>query len=141
VLIGAIPVSEPPIPPTQGLFATLCFHLTSNTGLVMVDSTFFPPINHLIFTTTEPKGYNPQFAMGDFLVIEYWPGDVNFDGKVDIIDVVFLLNYLFKDGPLPPHPISADVDSANKVIDIQDVVYLLSYLFLNGPTPLPGDPW
>jgi hypothetical protein len=141
VLIGAIPVSEPPIPPTRGLFATLCFHLTSNTGLVMVDSTLFPPINHFTFTTTEPEGYCPQFVMGDFPVIEYWPGDVNFDGNVDIQDIVYLLNYLFIDGPPPSHLIAADVNGPDGLIDIEDVVYIISYLFLNGPNPLPGDPW
>lgn len=141
VLIGAIPVSEPPIPPTGGLFATLCFTLTGKTDLVMVDSSFFPPINRLTFTTTEPEGYIPQFTPGDFPVIEYWPGDASFDGKVNILDIIFLINYLFIDGPPPPHPISADVNGPDRVIDVEDIVYLISYLFKNGPAPLPGDPW
>jgi len=141
VLIGAIPVSEPPIPPTRGLFATLCFALTSKTDLVVVDSSFFPPVNHFTFTTTEPEGYTPQFAIGDFPVIEYWPGDASFDGRVDIADVVFLLNYVYRNGPVPPHPISADVNEPDGVIDIQDIVYLLTYFYMHGPNPLPGDPW
>jgi hypothetical protein len=141
VLTGAIPVSEPPIPPTQGLFATLCFTLTSNTGLVMLDSCFFPPVNYYTFTTTEPEGYVPQFDMGDFPVLEYWPGDVKLDGKVDIGDIVFLLNYIYLNGPRPPHPISADVNGADGAIDIEDIVYLITYLFQHGPDPLPGDPW
>jgi hypothetical protein len=109
--------------------------------LVVVDSTFFPPVNHFIFTTTEPLGYAPQFALGDFPVIEYWPGDANFDGKLDIADVVFLLNYIYIDGPPPPHPISADLNEPDRVIDVQDVVYLIAYLYQSGPNPLPGDPW
>lgn len=141
VLIGAIPVSEPPIPPTQGLFATLCFTLTSNTGLVGVDTSFFPPVNYFRFTTTEPEGYTPQFAAGDFPVLEYWPGDVNFDGVVDIGDIVFLINYVFIYGPSPPHLISADVNGPDRVIDIEDIVYLITYLYKKGPDPLPGDPW
>jgi hypothetical protein len=141
VLIGAIPVSEPPIPPNQGLFATLCFTLTSNTGLVAVDSTFFVPMNYLIFTTTEPEGYKPQFVVGDFPVVQYWPGDANFDGKVDVLDIVYLINYLYIDGPPPPHPITADVNEPDRLIDILDIVYIISYLYQNGATPLPGDPW
>jgi len=141
VLIGAIPVSEPPIPPTGGLFATLCFTLTSNTGLVAVDSSFFPPVNHFAFTTAEPKGYTPQFAIGDFPVLQYWPGDVTFDGIVNIGDIVFLLNYIYLNGPPPPHPISADVNEPDGVIDIEDIIYLISYLCQSGPNPLPGDPW
>lgn len=141
VLIGAIPVSEPPIPPTRGLFATLCFTLTAKTDLVAVDSTFFPPVSHLMLTTIEPEGYTPQFAFGQFPVVEYWPGDVNFDGKVDIADVVYLLNYIYVDGPPPPHPISADVNGPDRVIDIEDIIYLITYLYNEGPAPLPGDPW
>ncbi len=141
VLIGAIPVSEPPIPPTRGLFATLCFTLSSNTGLVVVDSAFFPPVNYFTFTTIEPEGYTPQFALGDFPVIEYRPGDVNFDGRVDVSDVIFLLNYIYINGPPPPHPISADVNGPDRVIDIEDIIYLITYLYLEGPAPLPGDPW
>ena len=141
VLIGAIPVSEPPIPPTGGLFATLCFTLNSNTGLVAVDSCFFPPVNHFAFTTTEPEGYAPQFAIGDFPVLQYWPGDVTFDGRVNIGDIVFLLNYIYTNGPPPPHPISADVNEPDGVIDIEDIVYSITYLFTGGPAPLPGEPW
>ena len=141
VLIGAIPVSEPPIPPTRGLFATLCFTLTQKNELVMVDTSFFPPVNHFRFTTTGPEGYTPQFVIGDFPVIEYWPGDANFNGKVDILDIVFLINYVYMEGPPPPHPISADVNEPDGLIDVQDIVYLIIYLFDEGPNPLPGDPW
>jgi hypothetical protein len=31
-------------------------------------------------------------------------GDVNDDGIVDVSDVIYLINYLYKDGPAPPAP-------------------------------------
>jgi len=152
VMIGGIPVSEPPIPPARGLFTTLCFTVYGKTDLVTVDTSFFPPVNHFGFTTdgSEPMAdphsggvwwYAPQFALGEFPVLEYWPGDVTFDGRVDIGDIVFLLNYAYTNGPPPPHPISADVNEPDGVIDIEDIVYLITYLFKEGPNPLPGDPW
>ncbi len=141
-LIGLIPLHDPPIPPTQGLFATLCFTLTDMAGLVQIDSTFIQPINHLLFTTTQPEGYLPQFTVGDFPILPYWPGDVTFDGElVDVSDVVYLINFVYRDGPAPPHPISADVNGPDRIIDVEDVVYLINYLFLFGPAPHPGDPW
>lgn len=141
-LIGLIPVHDPPIPPTQGLFTTLCFTLTDMTGIVQIDSTFIYPINHLLFTTTEPQGYRPQFVAGEFPVLPYWPGDVTFDGElVDLADVVYLINYIYKNGPPPPHPISADINGPDRIIDLQDVVYLIDYLYRYGPEPNPGDPW
>jgi hypothetical protein len=141
VMIAEIPVSEPPIPPAQGLFATLCFTIVGKSDLVTVDTNFFPPVNHYAFVNMEPEGYAPQFVLGDFPVIEYWPGDANFNGIVNMADIVFLVNYVFKGGIPPPHPISADCDGPDRMIDIEDIVYLVSYLFKNGPDPLPGDPW
>lgn len=141
-LIGLIPLHDPPIPPTQGLFTTLCFTLTDMTGIVQIDSTFIYPINHLLFTTTEPQGYRPQFVAGEFPVLPYWPGDVTFDGELrDLADVVYLINYIYKNGPPPPHLISADINGPDGTIDLQDVVYLIDYLFRYGPEPNPGDPW
>jgi hypothetical protein len=142
VLIGLIPMHDPPISPAQGLFTTLCFTLTDMTGIVQIDSTFILPINHLLFTTTEPEGYRPQFVVGEFPVLPYWPGDVMFDGELrDISDVVYLINYIYKNGPAPPHPISADVNGPDRMIDIEDVLYMINYLYRFGPEPKPGDPW
>jgi hypothetical protein len=141
-LVALIPIYDPPIPPSAGLFLTLCFTLTDNTGLLQFDSTFIPPMSNLMFTTTEPQGYCPHFVSGEFPVLTYWPGDVTFDGVLrDISDVVYLINYIFRNEPPPPHPISADVNGPDRLIDVADIIYMINYLFRGGPDPLPGDPW
>jgi hypothetical protein len=61
-------------------------------------------------------------------------GDSNNDGKIDIADVVFLINYLFIEGPEPDPWENGDV-TCNGEISIEDVIYLLNYLFQNGPPP------
>jgi hypothetical protein len=61
-------------------------------------------------------------------------GDVNGDRQVTIVDVVYLINYLFKNGPEPIPVESGDVNCDDNV-DIVDVVYLINYLFKNGPPP------
>ena len=140
--ISLIPLYDPPIPPTQGLFTTLCFTLNAMTGIVQIDSTFISPINHLIFTTTEPQGYHPQYVAGEFPVLPYWPGDVTFDGELrNLEDLLYLLNYIYKGGAAPPHPISADITEPDDIIDIEDVLYLIHYLYKYGPEPNPGNPW
>ncbi len=71
----------------------------------------------------------------DMVKIElFLRGDSNGDGMIDLADVVFLLNYLFKNG-LPPFPLNAGDANCDGVVDIADVVYLLNYLFKNGPPP------
>jgi len=62
-------------------------------------------------------------------------GDVNGDGKVNVSDVIYLVNYLFKGGPLPiPELLVGDVNGDGKVT-VSDVVYLINYLFKGGPPP------
>jgi len=62
------------------------------------------------------------------------PGDVTSDGKVDIADVVFLINYLFIAGP-PPNPFKKGDVNCDGEVSIVDVVYLINYLFIGGPPP------
>jgi hypothetical protein len=62
-------------------------------------------------------------------------GDANKDGEINVSDVIYLINYLFIDGPEPvPLWIVGDVNCDIKV-DVSDVVYLINYLFINGPEP------
>ncbi len=62
------------------------------------------------------------------------PGDVTLDGKVDIADALFLVNYLFIGGPSPDPKELGDVN-CDGVVNIGDVVYLVNYLFAGGPSP------
>jgi PKD repeat protein len=61
-------------------------------------------------------------------------GDVNDDGVIDISDIVYLLNYLFINGPAPD-PLWLGDATCEGVIDASDLVYLLNYLFAHGPAP------
>jgi parallel beta-helix repeat protein len=73
-------------------------------------------------------------------------GDVNHDDKVNVNDIVYLINYLFVPGsPAPvPQKCVADVNNDDKV-NVNDVVYLINYLFVPGsPAPDPNccnPPW
>ncbi len=67
-------------------------------------------------------------------VIWYVPGDANGDGVVTAPDVIYLLNYLFRNGT-PPDPLIAGDCNADGLVTPEDVVYLLNYLFRGGPPP------
>ena len=62
-------------------------------------------------------------------------GDVNGDCKIDVLDVVFLLNYIFVGGPAPVPLCIGDVNRSGGAPDSDDALYLISYLFLYGPPP------
>jgi hypothetical protein len=66
--------------------------------------------------------------------IGYNIGDPSIDGTINIADVVFLINYLFVNGPAPDPFYLGDV-TCDGQITTEDVVFLINYLFVNGPPP------
>lgn len=62
-------------------------------------------------------------------------GDVNKDHRLTVADVVYMINYLFKGGPVPDPLMRGDVNHDGKVT-IADVVFLINYLFKGGPAPV-----
>ena len=62
--------------------------------------------------------------------------DINFDGSVDVSDLVYFVAFLFEGGPPPPCFEEGDIDGSG-VLDISDLVYFVDYLFAGGPPPAP----
>ncbi|MCK4224297.1 MAG: M20/M25/M40 family metallo-hydrolase [candidate division Zixibacteria bacterium] len=61
-------------------------------------------------------------------------GDASGDGLIDLGDVVYLVNYLYKTGPAP-EPLQAGDANCDIVVDLGDVIYLINYLFKGGLPP------
>jgi len=61
-------------------------------------------------------------------------GDVNNNGTTDLGDAVYLISFLYRNGPYPIPLESGDVN-CNGVVDLGDVVYLIAYLYKAGPPP------
>jgi len=74
------------------------------------------------------------FVFGDYIC-----GDVNGGGllPVDIADLIFLIDYMFRGGPEPPVPEAANVDGVGgPLIDISDLIYLIDFMFNAGSEPV-----
>jgi hypothetical protein len=61
-------------------------------------------------------------------------GDSNGDGVINIVDIIYLMNYCFKNGPPPPYPDTAEVDGY-EFLNIRDAVCLVNYVFYDIFTP------
>jgi hypothetical protein len=63
-------------------------------------------------------------------------GDANGDGVIDIREVIYIINCVFKGAP-PPEPLEAGEANCKGKIDLGDVVYLVNYLLRGGEPPCP----
>lgn len=82
-----------------------------------------------------------EAAIDDFTItayecVGYVCGDVN-GNQVgpDIEDLVYLVAYMFSEGPEPPALGACDVNGNGAGPDIEDLVYLVAYMFSEGPAP------
>ncbi len=62
-------------------------------------------------------------------------GDANRDGNINIGDAVFLVNYVFNEGPAPD-PLKAGDCNCDLAVNVADAVFLLTHIFHEGPEPL-----
>lgn len=73
----------------------------------------------------------------DEIALHFAPksGDIDGSNRTNISDVVYLVNYIFTNGPRPyPYLWLADVD-CDQSISIADCVSLINYIFGGGPAP------
>ena len=67
--------------------------------------------------------------------VDYVPSDANGDGRVNVSDAVYLINYIFSGGPEPkPFHMNGDSNCDGRV-NISDAVYLINYIFSGGEPP------
>jgi hypothetical protein len=61
-------------------------------------------------------------------------GDANHNNVVNIQDITFLINYLYKGGAIPSCLHEGDANGSG-IINIQDITYLINYLYKGGSAP------
>jgi len=61
-------------------------------------------------------------------------GDLNGDTDVNILDVTYYINYLYKEGPAPDPIDASDVNNDGNS-NLLDITYLIGFLYDDGPPP------
>ncbi|KPL04224.1 MAG: hypothetical protein AMJ73_04445 [candidate division Zixibacteria bacterium SM1_73] len=135
IVFSAIALPRNGMPSGVGEIGRIHFHV-QDTGSVELDTTCWGPICSS-FMDTAAYTYVPKVVDSDHYIVPSVPGDVNQSGEVNSADVVFLIDYLFKQGPPPDFLELADVNK-DCIVNSADVVYLMNYLFKGGPCPKPG---
>ncbi|MCK4301458.1 MAG: dockerin type I repeat-containing protein, partial [candidate division Zixibacteria bacterium] len=110
---------------------------------ICLDSAFVPPSGVWKWTAAGVGEFFPSWDGPHCYPVGSGPccvlrGDVDGNGFIDISDLVYLVDYIFNDGPEPPCWDEGDVDGSGIApIDIADLVYLADYMFAQGPEPPP----
>lgn len=122
------------------LWITITFRIRDSTS-ICIDTCFWPPSDRLVFANSVNETFIP-IIWDDYLSTEEYcfpvlygsRGDANGNGIIDMADVLYLLNYLFRHGPAPV-PIDIADTNCNHDIDFGDVGVIINYLFKGGVRP------
>jgi len=82
----------------------------------------------------ETPEVDQDYALVATTIPSFTRGDANGDGVVNVADVVYLVNFLYRNGD-PPDPMEAGDASCDGIVDIADVVFLVNYLYRGGDPP------
>ncbi len=92
------------------------------------------------FKVVTPGAVHDTTVVKIKMVVWKFFGDVNYDKKITVADLVYLVQYLFNGGPVPkPERRVGDVN-CDRFPTVQDLVYMVQYMYNNGPIPC-GNPF
>lgn len=77
-----------------------------------------------------PEDYNPSQVD----ICSYMCGDANNDETINILDITFLIAYLYKDGATPESLWASD-PNGDGTANILDITYLIAFLYKDGAEP------
>ncbi|PKK83369.1 MAG: hypothetical protein CVT49_08635, partial [candidate division Zixibacteria bacterium HGW-Zixibacteria-1] len=78
-------------------------------------------------------GWSDWCACQSFTTEITWVcGDANGDGLTNLLDITFVISYIYRQGPAPEPVASANVDGSGG-ITILDVSYMINYIYKDGP--------
>ncbi len=138
------------IPAGSGLMGALYVGYQTSIGTQLVTFDTVSVVGSQVeystmFSDASSATFRPQFVPGRLNIIvgscclgDRGNVDNGPDDFVDISDLVYLVEYMFEDGPAPPCMDEANLNADPEGgVDISDLVYLVDYMFLSGPPPQP----
>ena len=112
-------------PGSDSLGGELELQITTTTGKLWKKKVLLYVVPRLVTLATQTNGSCCDISEYEL----YTPGDVNADEKITLIDIVYLVNYVFKGGPEPlPFFLSGDMNE-DATVNLTDIVLLVNYVF------------
>jgi len=101
--------------------------------------------------TTQSGVYNVRFVasdgeLKDTLMVQITvanctakAGDANANSLVNLGDIVYLVNFIFKGGPAPSPICRGDVNGSGGAPALPDIIYLVNFVFKGAAAPVKSD--
>ena len=79
---------------------------------------------------------------GSMFVCDCTPGDFDDNGDFNVLDIVYLINYFYKDAsPAEPYELCQADSDPNCDINVLDIVFMINYQYKDGPEPPSCEEW
>ncbi|HEX2897095.1 MAG TPA: hypothetical protein VHP63_03490, partial [candidate division Zixibacteria bacterium] len=122
-------------PPVEPIWMTFYYDIT--------ESEFTPPDslddNRFTYWKVKARDLAGNFAYSDIWSVKYLQficGDINNDGTAfNIVDLNFLVNYIFRGGPLPPIIPASDLNGSGGNPNIVDLNIIVNRIFRGAALP------
>jgi len=109
------------------------------------DSTVFTGSFTDYVNVIDSSGNNSgSYAVGSgpsHIAFNFLPGDVNGDFEVNLLDILYYIDYKFKNGPDLPWPRWRGNVNGDYTYNLLDILSLIDYKFKGGPRPQVGPTW
>jgi hypothetical protein len=86
-------------------------------------------------TITDMAGNSTVSPVREYTFLDFVCGDLNGSGTVNISDISYLVDYLFRGGPAPVLDAAANMDGSPG-LTVSDLSYVVDFLFRGGPAPV-----
>ncbi|UCD17136.1 MAG: CHRD domain-containing protein [Candidatus Zixiibacteriota bacterium] len=107
--------------------------VTADDLISLLREELYVNIHSTEFPSGEIRG---QIAQLDFIC-----GDANADEDINLLDVLFLISFIYGDPPgSAPDPLAAGDANGDDSINLLDILYLISFIYGNPPGPEPVCP-
>ncbi len=140
-------VSEPVISPTRA-GEEINWQVISSGGTEGTSTNYI--VNGTLSQTAADEGSSTNYIIHH----GYWqefvsagpcdcePGEADGTLPINILDIVYLINYKYKEGPDPiPYALCSGDTNRDCVINILDIVLLINYKYKEGPSPYTCEEW
>lgn len=126
---------SPPLAPGTGEILRIYLTLDSialGGQTAVMDTTSF--LNTKLELNTPSTSYMPVVFTGGVSTKAIMRGDANYDFKINVLDLTFIVDRFFRGGPPAITIQSADLN-ADLVVSILDLTYMVDFIFRGGPPP------